>query len=82
DRIPSNVADHPVLVGILERRIQPCRLRRLLRTSADDRRLFGGLQAQRDFALRPDLITAPLATIGGSAAVPSTVDVYVNNIKT
>ncbi|NEV02735.1 fimbrial biogenesis outer membrane usher protein, partial [Bradyrhizobium sp. UFLA 03-164] len=43
---------------------------------------IGGLQAQRDFALRPDLITAPLATIGGSAAVPSTVDVYVNNIKT
>ncbi|WP_168193470.1 fimbrial biogenesis outer membrane usher protein [Bradyrhizobium sp. NAS96.2] len=43
---------------------------------------IGGLQAQRDFALRPDLITAPLATIGGSAAVPSTVDVYVNNIRT
>lgn len=43
---------------------------------------IGGLQAQRDFALRPDLITAPLATIGGSAAVPSTIDVYVNNIRT
>jgi outer membrane usher protein len=43
---------------------------------------IGGLQAQRNFALRPDLITAPLATLGGSAAVPSTVDVYVNNIKT
>lgn len=43
---------------------------------------IGGLQAQRDFNLRPDLITAPLAAIGGSAAVPSTVDVYVNNIKT
>lgn len=43
---------------------------------------IGGLQAQRDFTLRPDLITAPLATIGGSAAVPSTVDVYVNNIRT
>jgi hypothetical protein len=43
---------------------------------------IGGLQAQRDFTLRPDLITAPLASLGGSAAVPSTVDVYVNNIKT
>ena len=43
---------------------------------------IGGLQAQRNFALRPDLITSPLATLGGSAAVPSTVDVYVNNIKT
>jgi len=43
---------------------------------------IGGLQAQRNFALRPDLVTAPLANLGGSAAVPSTVDVYVNNIKT
>jgi outer membrane usher protein len=43
---------------------------------------IGGLQAQRSFALRPDLITSPLAILGGSAAVPSTVDVYVNNIKT
>ncbi|MGO4870148.1 MAG: fimbria/pilus outer membrane usher protein [Roseiarcus sp.] len=43
---------------------------------------IGGLQAQSDFALRPDLITMPLPTLGGIAAVPSTVDVYVNNIKT
>jgi outer membrane usher protein len=43
---------------------------------------IGGLQAQRNFALRPDLITMPLPSVGGSAAVPSTVDVYVNNIKT
>jgi len=43
---------------------------------------IGGLQAQSNFSLRPDLITAPLARLGGSAAVPSTVDVYVNNIKT
>ena len=43
---------------------------------------MGGLQAQSNFSLRPDLITAPLPTLGGSAAVPSTVDVYVNNIKT
>ena len=43
---------------------------------------IGGLQAQSNFSLRPDLITSPLPTLGGSAAVPSTVDVYVNNIKT
>jgi outer membrane usher protein len=43
---------------------------------------MGGLQAQRNFSLRPDLITAALPTLGGSAAVPSTVDVYVNNIRT
>ena len=42
---------------------------------------LGGFQAQSDFALRPDLITMPMPTLGGIAAVPSTVDVYVNNIK-
>ena len=43
---------------------------------------IGGVQSQSNFALRPDLITAPLPTLGGTAAVPSTVDVYVNSIKT
>lgn len=43
---------------------------------------LGGLQAQRDFTLRPDLVTMPLPSVNGSAAVPTTVDVYVNNIKT
>ncbi len=43
---------------------------------------LGGLQVQRDFALRPDLVTQPLPTASGSAAVPSTMDVYVNNLKT
>lgn len=43
---------------------------------------IGGLQAQRDFAIRPDLITIPLPSISGGAAVPSTVDVYVNNVRT
>ena len=43
---------------------------------------IGGVQAQTNFALRPDLVTMPLPTLGGTAAVPSTVDVYVNNIKT
>jgi outer membrane usher protein len=43
---------------------------------------IGGLQVQSNFALRPDLVTMPLPTLGGTAVVPSTVDVYVNNIKT
>jgi len=41
-----------------------------------------GIQIKRNFSLRPDLITKPLPTVSGSAAVPSTVDVYVNNVKT
>ena len=43
---------------------------------------LGGLQVQRNFGLRPDLVTQPLASVSGSAAVPSTLDVYVNNIRT
>jgi len=43
---------------------------------------MAGFKIERNFALRPDLITKPLPTVSGSAAVPSTVDVYVNNIKT
>jgi outer membrane usher protein len=43
---------------------------------------LGGLQIQRNFALRPDLVTLPLATVSGSAAVPSTIDVFVNSMKT
>lgn len=39
---------------------------------------FGGLQWGTDFGLRPDLITTPLLTVGGSAAVPSSVDVLMN----
>jgi outer membrane usher protein len=43
---------------------------------------MGGFQLQRNFALRPDLVTLPLPAVSGSAAVPSTVDVYINNLKT
>jgi outer membrane usher protein len=43
---------------------------------------IGGVQAQSNFALRPDLVTMPLPSMTGTAVVPSTVDVYVNNIKT
>src|SRR6202047_1419824 len=43
---------------------------------------LGGVQVQRDFATRPDLVTLPLPSFSGSAAVPSTVDVYVNDVRT
>jgi len=42
---------------------------------------LGGFQMQRNFALRPDLVTLPLPSFSGSAAVPSTVDLYVNSLK-
>lgn len=37
-----------------------------------------GLQIRSDFTMRPDLITFPVPSIGGSTTVPSTVDVLVN----
>lgn len=42
---------------------------------------LGGLQVQRNFAIRPDLVTAAMPSVSGSAAVPSTVDVLVNGVK-
>jgi len=43
---------------------------------------MAGLEAQRNFAIRPDLITTPMANLRGSAAVPSTLDIFVNGSKT
>ena len=40
---------------------------------------FAGLRWVRNFAIRPDLVTTPLLTTGGSAVVPAIVDVFVNN---
>jgi outer membrane usher protein len=37
-----------------------------------------GAQIRSDFSMRPDLVTFPLPTITGSAAVPSTVNVLAN----
>lgn len=42
---------------------------------------LGGLQIQSDFGLRPDLVTFPVPRLSGSAAVPSTVDVYLDNAR-
>lgn len=40
---------------------------------------FGGIQYATNFLNQPGLVTVPMATLGGQAALPSTVDVYVNN---
>ncbi len=42
---------------------------------------LGGLQVQRNFGLRSDLVTKPLPSFAGSAAVPSTVEVYTQNAR-
>lgn len=40
---------------------------------------FGGVQYGSNFAVDPGFLTLPLPTVGGSAALPSVVDIYVNN---
>ena len=42
---------------------------------------LGGVKVSRSFRLRPDIITVPLPSLSGTAAVPTTIDVYVNNLK-
>jgi outer membrane usher protein len=41
---------------------------------------FAGIQFARNFAVRPGFVTLALPSTSGSAALPSTVDVYVNNV--
>lgn len=40
---------------------------------------YGGLQWGTDFSLQPGFLSFPLPTLKGEAALPSTLDVYVNN---
>lgn len=42
---------------------------------------MAGLSIRRSFDLRPDLVTIPLPTLSGSAAVPSTLDLFVNQVR-
>lgn len=42
---------------------------------------LGGVQFRRNFELRSDIITTPRLTYSGNVAVPSTVEVYVDNVK-
>ncbi|MBB6487884.1 outer membrane usher protein [Rhizobium lusitanum] len=43
---------------------------------------FGGIQFQRNFSLRSDLVTEPLPAFAGTAAVPSTLEIYAQNVRT
>jgi len=40
---------------------------------------FGGIRWARNFSLQPGYITFPMPSLSGSAALPSTIDVLVNN---
>ena len=42
---------------------------------------LGGLQLSRDFAARPDLVTYPLPAFAGEAAVPTSLDLFINGYK-
>ncbi|MEJ1938110.1 fimbria/pilus outer membrane usher protein, partial [Nostoc sp. NIES-2111] len=43
---------------------------------------LAGVQGGRDYGLRPDIVTSALPVLSGTAAVPTTVDVFVNGIRT
>ncbi|HBO2629344.1 TPA: fimbrial biogenesis outer membrane usher protein [Pseudomonas aeruginosa] len=42
---------------------------------------MGGFRFARNFGVRPDLVTYPLLRFDGQAAVPSTVDLFINGYK-
>jgi len=42
---------------------------------------FGGIRVSRNFALQPYRVTIPLASFTGEAALPSTVDLFINGIR-
>lgn len=42
---------------------------------------LGGVQLRRDFATRPDLIVYPVPAFSADATVPSSVELYINNVR-
>jgi outer membrane usher protein len=42
---------------------------------------LGGVQWRRNFGVRPDLITLPMPHFSADAVVPSTVELFVNNVR-
>lgn len=42
---------------------------------------MGGVRVARNFDVNPDLVTFPTPVLGGTAVVPTTVDLYVNGIR-
>lgn len=43
---------------------------------------FGGLQWATNFATQPNFISFPLPSLSSSAALPSTAEVFINNVRT
>ena len=43
---------------------------------------IGGIQISKNFSIRPDIITYPLPQFSGTAAVPSTLDLYLDGYRT
>jgi outer membrane usher protein len=43
---------------------------------------FGGIQWGTNFATQPDFVTFPTPHITGAAALPSTAEVFINNVRT
>lgn len=41
---------------------------------------FGGIHYGTDFALQPNFLPFPTPTFGGRASVPSSVEIYINNV--
>jgi outer membrane usher protein len=42
---------------------------------------FGGLQYQRNYSLRPDIVTTPLPEFADGVTTPSVLDLYINGVK-
>lgn len=42
---------------------------------------LAGMQFKNDFSLQPDVVTFPVPGMSGSAALPSTAEVYVNGVQ-
>lgn len=42
---------------------------------------MGGVRFGRDFSLRPDLVTWPLPSLSGDAAVPTAADLFINGSR-
>ncbi|WP_239947770.1 FimD/PapC N-terminal domain-containing protein [Dyella terrae] len=42
---------------------------------------LGGFGIAYNFTVRPDLVTFPVPALGGSAVVPTTVDLYINGLR-
>ena len=42
---------------------------------------LGGLQLSRNFAIRPDVLTYPLPRFAGEAALPSTLDLFIDGYR-